>query len=141
MAELAGYVLSGLVAGALYALMASGLVLSYAASGVFNFAHGAIGFLSALLYFELHTGLDWPLVPAAIVTVGIAAPALGYLLHRAMFNRLARAGQTAQIVATIGLTVALPALGVWTVERMVKGLHLRLPLIENQFAVPGLGPS
>jgi ABC-type branched-subunit amino acid transport system ATPase component/branched-subunit amino acid ABC-type transport system permease component len=140
-AEFAGYLLSGLVAGALYALMASGLVLSYSASGVFNFAHGAIGFLCALLFFELHTGLGWPLIPAAVVTIGLVAPALGYLLHRLMFNRLARAGETAQIVATIGLTVALPALGVWIVERLVNQFDADLPLVDNQFAVPGLGPD
>ena len=140
MAELAGYVLSGLVAGALYALMASGLVLSYSASGVFNFAHGAVGFLCAFVFFELHTGLGWPLVPAAVVTVGLVAPGLGYALHRLMFRRLARAGETAQIVATIGLSIALPALGVWTVERLVSA-GADLPLADNQFAVPGLGPS
>ncbi len=140
MVELAGYVLSGLVAGALYALMATGLTLSYSASGVFNFAHGSIGFLSAFTFFQLHTGLGWPLVPAAVLTICVLAPALGYLLHVVMFRRLARAGETAQIVATIGLSIALPALGIWTVERLVAA-GADLPLADNQFAVPGLGPS
>lgn len=111
-----GYVLSGLVTGAIFAVMGSGLTLSYAATGVFNFAHGAIGFLTALVYYELYAGLGLPPWAAAAVAIGIFAPAAGYVLHRAMFRGLAHAGETAQIVGTIGLTIALPALGLFVVE-------------------------
>ena len=41
---------SGLVTGAIYSIMASGLVLTYTTSGIFNFAHGAIAFTTAYLY-------------------------------------------------------------------------------------------
>ena len=37
-------VLSGLVTGAIYSITASGLILTYTTSGIFNFAHGAIAF-------------------------------------------------------------------------------------------------
>ncbi|MFD0854558.1 branched-chain amino acid ABC transporter permease/ATP-binding protein, partial [Actinomadura adrarensis] len=97
MTELVGYLLSGLVTGAIFALLASGLTLSYSATGVFNFAHGAIGFLVALVFFELTTGLHWPVWPAAILSVGVLAPLLGYALHKMMFRGLATAGETAQI--------------------------------------------
>ncbi|WP_084959052.1 ABC transporter permease subunit [Thermoactinospora rubra] len=116
MSELLGYVLSGLVTGAIFALMGSGLTLSYAATGVFNFAHGAIGFLAALLHYELTVGLGVPSWAAAAAAVGVFAPALGYALHKAMFRGLAQAGETAQIVGTIGLTIALPALGLFLVD-------------------------
>ncbi|GAA2574915.1 ATP-binding cassette domain-containing protein [Actinomadura fulvescens] len=140
MSELVGYVLSGLVTGAIFALMASGLTLSYSATGVFNFAHGAIGFLTALIFFELTTGLGWPVWLAGPVTVAGVAPLLGYALHRLMFRGLASAGETAQIVATIGLTIALPALGLWTVDVLVETFGADLPKVTEGAAARGLGP-
>ncbi|TMR11608.1 ATP-binding cassette domain-containing protein [Nonomuraea turkmeniaca] len=129
-----GYVLSGLVTGAIFAIMGSGLTLSYAATGVFNFAHGALGFLSALLFYELTTAAGLPAWLSALVSVGLFAPALGYVLHKAMFRGLAQAGETAQIVATIGLTIALPALGLLVVD--LAGL----PAADATALPRGVGP-
>ncbi|MET9958646.1 ATP-binding cassette domain-containing protein [Streptomyces sp. NPDC006326] len=140
MGELLVLVLSGLVSGALYALLATGLVLSYSASGLFNFAHGATAYLCALVFHELHSGLGWPAVPAALLVVGVLAPGLGWGLDRLMFRRLARVGETAQIVATIGLLVALPAAGLWAVELLAEA-GARVVPAENQFGLPGVGPS
>ncbi|MEU9184349.1 ATP-binding cassette domain-containing protein [Streptomyces sp. NPDC048484] len=140
MADLLGFVLSGLVSGALYALLATGLVLSYSASGLFNFAHGATAYLCALAFYELHSGFGWPAVPTAVLLVCVLAPALGLGLDRLMFRKLARVGETAQIVATIGLLVALPALGLWIVELLADAGTSVKPA-ENQFGLPGVGPS
>ncbi|MFF4198413.1 ATP-binding cassette domain-containing protein [Nonomuraea sp. NPDC001831] len=128
------YVLSGLVTGAVFAIMGSGLTLSYAATGVFNFAHGAVGFLAALVFYELTAAAGLPAWLSALVAAGLFAPALGYLLHRAMFRGLAQAGETAQIVATIGLTIALPALGLLAVE--LAGL----PATDATSLPRGVGP-
>ncbi|MEV7522040.1 ATP-binding cassette domain-containing protein [Streptomyces sp. NPDC091371] len=140
MGDLLVFVLSGLVSGALYALLATGLVLSYSASGLFNFAHGATAYLCALTFYELHSGLGWPAVPAALLVVFVLAPALGWGLDRLMFRRLARVGETAQIVATIGLLVALPAAGLWAVE-LLEDAGAPVKPAENQFGLPGVGPS
>lgn len=140
MGDLLGFVLSGLVSGALYALLATGLVLSYSASGLFNFAHGATAYLCALAFYELHSGFGWPAVPTALLLVCLVAPALGRGLDRLMFRKLARVGETAQIVATIGLLVALPAAGLWVVELLERAGAPVQPA-ENQFGLPGVGPS
>ncbi|MEU3737414.1 ATP-binding cassette domain-containing protein [Streptomyces sp. NPDC032198] len=140
MSDLLGFVLSGLVSGALYALLATGLVLSYSASGLFNFAHGATAYLCALSFYELHSGFGWPAVPTALLLVCVVAPALGWGLDRLMFRKLARVGETAQIVATIGLLVALPALGLWVVE-LLEDAGASVKPAENQFGLPGVGPS
>ncbi|GAA3141845.1 ATP-binding cassette domain-containing protein [Streptomyces rectiviolaceus] len=140
MSDLLGFVLSGLVSGALYALLATGLVLSYSASGLFNFAHGATAYLCALTFYELHSGFGWPAVPTALLLVCVVAPALGWGLDRLMFRKLARVGETAQIVATIGLLVALPALGLWVVE-LLEDAGASVKPAENQFGLPGVGPS
>ncbi|MFE6853301.1 ATP-binding cassette domain-containing protein [Streptomyces sp. NPDC057674] len=140
MGDLLGFVLSGLVSGALYALLATGLVLSYSASGLFNFAHGATAYLCALAFYELHSGFGWPAVPTALLLVCVVAPGLGWGLDRLMFRKLAEVGETAQIVATIGLLVALPAAGLWAVELLERAGAPVLPA-ENQFGLPGVGPS
>ncbi|MFD7178830.1 ATP-binding cassette domain-containing protein [Streptomyces sp. NPDC059904] len=140
MSDLLAFVLSGLVSGALYALLATGLVLSYSASGLFNFAHGATAYLCALAFYELHSGLGWPAVPTALLLVCVASPLLGWGLDRLMFRKLARVGETAQIVATIGLLVALPALGLWVVE-LLDDAGVSVKPAENQFGLPGVGPS
>lgn len=140
MGDLLGFVLSGLVSGALYALLATGLVLSYSASGLFNFAHGATAYLCALAFYELHSGFGWPAVPTALLLVLVVAPGLGWGLDRLMFRKLAKVGETAQIVATIGLLVALPAAGLWAVELLERAGAPVLPA-ENQFGLPGVGPS
>ncbi|MFI6938394.1 ATP-binding cassette domain-containing protein [Streptomyces sp. NPDC050418] len=140
MADLLGFVLSGLVSGALYALLATGLVLSYSASGLFNFAHGATAYLCALGFYELHSGFGWPAIPTALLMVFVIAPGLGWALDRLMFRKLARVGETAQIVATIGLLVALPALGLWVVE-LLEEAGASVQPAENQFGLPGVGPS
>ncbi|WP_336211409.1 ABC transporter permease subunit [Nonomuraea sp. LPB2021202275-12-8] len=129
-----GYVLSGLVTGAIFAIMGSGLTLSYAATGVFNFAHGAVGFLTALVFYQCNVALGLPAWLSALIAVALFAPSLGYLLHRAMFAGLAQAGETAQIVGTIGLTIALPALGLLVVDL------LGLPSADATALPRGIGP-
>src|SRR3954447_13220201 len=141
MTVFASYLGTGLVAGAIYALIASGLVLSYAASGILNFAQGAVGFVVAVTYFELNTGLHWPIVPSAIVAIGLVGPLVGLALHRLMFDRLSHSGEIAQIVATIGLLVALPSLVLWLLDIMINDLHWALASPVNQASAPGRGPN
>ncbi|MEZ5310007.1 MAG: hypothetical protein R2735_05335 [Microthrixaceae bacterium] len=54
MSQFLSLVLAGAISGGLYAIMASGLVLTYQTSGVFNLGHGAIAFVTALVYFQLN---------------------------------------------------------------------------------------
>src|SRR3954451_23163101 len=103
--------------------MASGLVLTYTTSGIFNFAHGAVAFATAYLYYQLNTGLGVPIVPALIIAVFIFAQLLGLLLDRILLRRLATAPVYARIVGTIGLLVALPALIQWLPVRGGQGVR------------------
>ncbi len=146
MEKLLNLVISGAVSGAIYSVMASGLVLTYQSSGIFNFAHGAIAFVTAYLFFQLHAatadgGLGWPIVPSAIVAILVFAPLLGLLLDRILLRRLADAPVYARIVGTIGLLVAFPALVLWLVETVGNTvLELGLPTNAPGFRPPGLGP-
>jgi ABC-type branched-subunit amino acid transport system ATPase component/branched-subunit amino acid ABC-type transport system permease component len=144
--KLLNLVISGAVSGAIYSVMASGLVLTYQSSGIFNFAHGAIAFATAYLYFQLHSatadgGLGWPIVPSAMVAIFVFAPLLGLLLDRILLRRLADAPVYARIVGTIGLLVAFPAVVLWLVDTVGNSvLELGLPTNVAGFRPPGLGP-
>jgi ABC-type branched-subunit amino acid transport system ATPase component/branched-subunit amino acid ABC-type transport system permease component len=136
---------SGLVTGAIYSIMASGLVLTYTTSGIFNFAHGAVAFATAYLYYQLNTGVGIPIVPSVIIAAFVFAPLLGLLLDRILLRRLAKAPVYARIVGTIGLLVMLPALVQWFVVALFIGVfHWDLPgnLASTEgIPVPGIGPS
>ena len=132
--------ISGGVSGAIYSLIAAGLVLTYSTSGVFNFAHGAVAFATALVYYELHTGLHWPIVPAAIVSIFVFAPGLGLLLDKIVFRRLVGASESARLVATVGLLVAIPSLTLYVIEVLIDDLHVHIPRADSVFSPAGLGP-
>jgi ABC-type branched-subunit amino acid transport system ATPase component/branched-subunit amino acid ABC-type transport system permease component len=137
-------VLSGAVTGAIYSLMASGLVLAYTTSGIFNFAQAGVAFAVAYLYYQLHSE-GVPIVPAVLLSVLVFAPVLGILLDRLVLRRLALAPVYARIVGTIGLLVALPALMQWIVVTVLDdalGLHLVGNQAISQGAhAPGIGPT
>jgi branched-subunit amino acid ABC-type transport system permease component/ABC-type branched-subunit amino acid transport system ATPase component len=138
-------VLSGSVTGAIYSIMASGLVLTYSTSGIFNFAQGAVAFASAYLFYQLNTGAGVSTVASLIIVVFVFAPLLGLLLDRVLLRRLARAPVYARIVGTIGLLIALPALVQWLVVTVGNDV-LDLGLAGNQATtsgqqVPGVGPT
>ncbi len=141
MQELLNLTITGAVSGAIFSLIACSLVLSYSASGIFNLSFGAIAYLSAFLYFELTAGLGWPVGIAGPLVILVFAPAFGWLLNWAIFRGLASAGESAQIMATVGLLVALPALGRWVVERLVDDAHVHIPLGDQVYSIPGLGPT
>ena len=135
-------IISGSVTGAIYSIMASGLVLTYQTSGIFNFAHGAVAFTTAFVYYQLHTGQGIPIVPAAIISVLVFAPLLGLALDRILLRRLATAPVYARIVGTIGLLVALPNLALWIVEALGDTvLGLDLPKVSDTASVGGVAPA
>lgn len=101
-----------LVSAAIYAVAASGLVLTYTTSGIFNFGHGAIAMLSAFVYWQLSSPDAWDLpVPLALIlTLGVFAPGLGWFIDWLIMRRLAGSGPMVRIVVPIGLLVSLISL-------------------------------
>ncbi|MCB0994028.1 MAG: hypothetical protein KDB21_02975, partial [Acidimicrobiales bacterium] len=113
MSEFIQLVVSGAITGAIFSLIAAGLVLSYSATGIFNLAYGGIAFSGAFIYFELNSGLGWHWLPAFLLVVFVYGPLVGLLLNAAVFRPLARANDAAKIMATVGLLVAVPAFVKW----------------------------
>lgn len=104
------YVLAGLALGSIYAIASAGLVITYASAGILNFAFGAMAFFVALFYYWLHSQHGWGILPAALVSIVVTGAALGVLLWAALFRILRDRAPLIKVVATIGLSVALPPL-------------------------------
>jgi branched-chain amino acid transport system permease protein len=100
---LVGAVIYALTAGSIYAIAASGLVVTYTTSGVFNFAQGAIGMIMAFLYWEVRINQGWPAPIALIFVILIAAPLLGAFLERFIMRKLVYTTLVVQLTVTIGL--------------------------------------
>ena len=137
-------VISGTVTGGIYSIMASGLVLTYTTSGIFNFAQGAIAFAVAYFYYQLNSG-GMPIIPAAILSILIFAPLMGFALDRLLLRRLSEAPVYAKVVGTIGLLVAIPNFMQWVVVTLGNGVFHAgwvANKADNQgLSTPGLGPT
>jgi branched-chain amino acid transport system permease protein len=116
--EFLAFTVSGIVTGAIYAVAASGLVVTYTASGIFNFAHGAIGMLMAFTYWELRVQRGWPAPAALFFVILVLAPLLGAVVERTLMRNLQGASTTTSLVVTIGLMVGLIGLAqsIWPAE-------------------------
>ncbi|HLF99129.1 MAG TPA: ABC transporter permease [Acidimicrobiia bacterium] len=114
----AAYTVAGLVTGSIYAVTASGLVVTYTTSGIFNFAHGAVGMLAAFAYWEFRVNQSWPAPIALIAVIFVIAPLLGALIERVLMRQMDRSQVVTSLVITIGLTVMLIGVsqGIWKPE-------------------------
>src|SRR5215204_2038366 len=88
---------TGLCTAGVFAIGASGLVLTYTTTGIFNFAHGAIGMLGAFAYWQL---LEWgvPTGLALAVVLLAVAPALGAVIDLGVMRGLETASEMARLV-------------------------------------------
>src|SRR2546427_676203 len=82
------FTILGIVSGASYAIAASGLVVTYTTSGIFNFAHGAIGMFMAFVYWELTVNRGWPTPLALVVVLFVLAPLMGAVIERVLMRKL-----------------------------------------------------
>ncbi|MFF8658309.1 ABC transporter permease subunit [Streptomyces huasconensis] len=101
--------LAGLSVGGAAALTGIGLIVTYRATGVLNFAHGAIAMVCAYVLRQLTAEWHWPLPLAAALTLFVVAPGIGLLLDRAVFRPLAVLGgdPARTLVASLGVFVLL----------------------------------
>ena len=105
--EIIQFTILGLATAGIYAVAASGLVVTYQTSGIFNFAHGAIGMVVAYAYWDLRVRHHLPAPVALIVALVIIAPLLGAIIERVLMRNLASASVITRIVVTVGLLVGL----------------------------------
>ena len=105
MQQFFSYSVSGLGTAAVYAIAATGLVLTYTTTGIFNFSHGASSMLGAFTYWEMRFAWHWPAPVALIVCLGVFAPLFGVGLDLAVMRFLDRTSSTTKVVTTISLMI------------------------------------
>ena len=104
--------IGGLLSGVMYALVALGFVLIYKASGVFNFAQGAMVLFAALSVARMAEVMPlW----AAIVLGTLIMVALAWVIERLVLRPLVNQEGVALLMATLGVTYFLDGFGqtVW----------------------------
>jgi branched-chain amino acid transport system permease protein len=110
--------LGGLMAGMLYSLVALGFVLIFKASGVFNFAQGAMVLFAALAMARFAEWLNTAgLAPAWLVNLmafalaAVVMFAVAWLIERLVLRNLVNQEGTTLLMATLGITYFLEGLG------------------------------
>ena len=124
--------IGGLLSGVMYALVAIGFVLIYKASGVFNFAQGAMVFFAALTCvgiidkFGLSLWLAIPLTMGAMVLLGLA-------IEKVVLRPLVNQPEITLFMATIGLAFFIEGLAQLMWGSQVHRLELPINDVPIQF--------
>ena len=101
--------LNGLATGAIYALVALGLVITYKATEVLNFAHGDVLMASAFVGWGLIVGWGWPFWLAALATVALAA-AVCWGIDARVMRAIVGQPQFAGVMLTIAIAFMIRGL-------------------------------
>lgn len=150
------FLLLGLGAGGVYAILGLGLVMQYRSAGFINFSHGALAMYIAYVYVELRTAglltLPWVGIPNRIRLTedGLGVPAamgialvysavFGALLYVLIFRPLRHAPALGKVVGAVGLMLALQGLAVLsfgTQPRSTSPILLQRPMSVGGLQVP-----
>lgn len=106
MTDFLQFVFAGAALGARYALVALGFVVIYRATGVINFAQGALVAVGAYLAYEL---AELPFVLAVLLAV-LGCAVLGVVVERLVLSRMVGQPAFAVIMITIGLLFVIEQL-------------------------------
>ena len=129
--------IAGLLSGVMYSLVALGFVLIFKASGVFNFAQGAMVLFAALTFVRiLEMGVNFWLAIAISLAVMVV---LAVVIERVMLRPLVGQPVIILFMATIGLNYFLEGLaqGIWDAE--VHGLEVGIPDVPWEAVMESTG--
>ncbi len=129
--------LGGLLSGLMYALVALGYVLIFKASGVFNYAQGAMVFFAALTcvgFTEFGMGL-WLAVPLTMLVM----VALALATERVVLRPLVNQNEITLFMATIGLSFFIEGLAQLTWGSTVRPLELGIADVPLQWMLDNAG--
>lgn len=107
-----GFTITGLVTAGIYAIVAGGLTLTHATTGIFNWAHGAFAAIGAFCYWQL-TAWGWPQPVALVACVGVLGPAIGIVVEAGIMRRLEGTSETTRMAVTLALLIGIVAALTW----------------------------
>ena len=138
--------IGGLMAGMLYSLVALGFVLIFKASGVFNFAQGAMVLFAALAMARFSTWMaQWLHVDSALLANGLAFLAAGvvmfivaWLVERLVLRHLINQEGATLLMATLGIAYILEGVGGTLFGSDIYKIDVGMPkdpvlILENVF--------
>lgn len=98
--------IQGILLGGMYAQYALGMALMFGVMRIVNVSHGDLVILLSLIGISIAASLGWGpiMVMAALVPLGVA---MGWLLQRAVLNRVVGSDPLPSLIATFGLSLAL----------------------------------
>ena len=114
--------IGGLLAGVMYSLVAIGFVLIYKASGVFNFAQGAMVLFAALTFVSL-LERGFPFVWAFVITLA-SMVVLALLIEKMVLRPLVNRAPIILFMATLGLSYLIEGFAQFLWGAQVHGLEL-----------------
>lgn len=145
------FLLLGLGSGAVYAMLALGLVLKYRAAGVVDFGHGAVAMFIAYVYLGLKedgslqfpwigiphelslTGSPMATAPAIVVSL-IYAAVLGFAMYVLIYRPLRSASPLTRVCASVGTMLTLQAIAVLNYGTTAKATPAVLPTDSIEIA-------
>lgn len=141
MSAFLAYTLTGLFTGAAYAIAASGLVLTYSTTRVFNIAHGAVGMVFGFLYWDFSVKQGIPVWLSLFLVLFVVAPLLGVFFQRVLTRGLGSQPIGVSLVVTVGILVTLIGLAtqIWptsearVVPHFFEGKYISIGT-ENQIS-------
>jgi sulfate-transporting ATPase len=136
MKEFISFMVLGFGLGAIYSLIASGVVLIYQSSGSINFAQGAFALGGAAVYFEL-TQNGVPVIPALLATI-VVGIAFGVVTSLLMYRLRASAAIT-RVIATLGLLITIQAAASLRYTDTISLVDQYLP--DSKWSVLGVAVS
>ncbi|MBO9524367.1 MAG: ABC transporter permease [Nocardioidaceae bacterium] len=107
MGEFLTYTVIGIFTGAAYAIAASGLVLTYSTTRVFNIGHGAIGMIFGFVYWDFSEKQGIPVWLSLALVLLVLAPLGGVFIERVVARGLGNAPISVSLVVTVALLVGL----------------------------------
>jgi branched-chain amino acid transport system permease protein len=130
-------IIGGLLTGVLYSLVALGFVLIFKASGVFNFAQGAMCLFAALALVRL---MEWMPAALALLAAALVMVGLAFAIERLVLRPLVNQDGLILFMATIGITFFITGFGQALFGSDIYTLDLGIPknpLILFEGMVPG----
>lgn len=138
-----GFTITGLVTAGIYAIVAGGLTLTYATTGIFNWAHGAFAAIGAFVYWQFTSLWGWPQPLALVVCVVVVGPAIGLVVEAGIMRRLEGTSEITRMAVTLALLIGIVAAIDWIwdpgtaknvspmfPDRAIHPLGQRLPLYD-----------
>jgi len=138
--------LGGLMAGMLYSLVALGFVLIFKASGVFNFAQGAMVLFTALAmarfaeWVPLYLGIEDPIIGNVLAFIGAGGVmfCVAWVIERLVLRHLVNQEGTTLLMATLGITYFMEGLGQTIFGSSIYKIDIGMPkdpvmILESTF--------